>query len=61
MLFFIVVKNVLKHTISYVHSIDLLIWSTIQLKFPFYNLFAMIFFKNVLEGNLTGFGKFRGI
>ena len=55
-------KNILKHTILYVHCVDLLIWSLIQLDFLFYDFFCDLlwFFKTDLGGNLTGFGKFRG-
>jgi hypothetical protein len=31
------IKNVSKHSILYVHYVDLLIWSSTQLDFPFYN------------------------
>ena len=43
MLFFIAVKNVLKHIILYIHSVDLLIWSPIQLNFSFYD-FSVIYY-----------------
>jgi hypothetical protein len=36
-------KNVLKHSILYVHCVDLLIWSLTQLDFPFYD-FSMIYY-----------------
>ena len=36
-------KNILKHTTLYVHCVDLLIWSLIQLDFPFYD-FSMIYY-----------------
>ena len=36
-------KNILKHTILYVHSVDLLIWSLTQLDFPFYD-FSVIYY-----------------
>ena len=41
-------KIVLKHTVLYIHCIDLLMWSPIKLDFSFYD-FSMIyydFFKN---------------
>ena len=41
--FFIAVKNVLKRTILYVHSVDLLIWSPTQLNFLFYNFFVIYY------------------
>ena len=36
-------KNILKHTILYVHCVDLLIWSLTQLDFPFYD-FSVIYY-----------------
>jgi hypothetical protein len=43
MIFFIPVKNVLKHIILYVHCVDLLILSPTQLDFSFYE-FSMIYY-----------------
>ena len=44
-------KNILKHTILYVHCVDLLIWSLKQLDFPFYH-FSVIYydFSKLLQG-----------
>ena len=59
--FFIAVKNILKHTILYVHCVDLLIWSLTQLNFLFYD-FSVIYYdfsKLRFRGNLTDFEKFR--
>ena len=44
-------KNILKHTILYVHCVDLLIWSLTQLDFPFYD-FSVIYydFSKLLQG-----------
>ena len=36
-------KNILKHTILYVHNVDLLIWSPTQLNFSFYD-FSVIYY-----------------
>ena len=36
-------KNILKHTILYVHCVDLLIWSLTQLDFLFYD-FSVIYY-----------------
>ena len=36
-------KNILKYTILYVHSVDILIWSPTQLNFLFYN-FSVIYY-----------------
>ena len=54
-------KNILKHTILYIHYVDLHIWSPTQLDFSFYDfsLIYYIFFETAFEGNLTGLGKFR--
>ena len=46
-------KNVLKHTILYVHCVDLLMWSPTKLDFLFYD-FSVIyydFFKDSVEIN----------
>ena len=56
-------KNILKHTILYIHYVDLLIWSLTQLDFSFYD-FSVIYydvFETALDDNLTGFRKFRGV
>ena len=36
-------KNILKRTILYVHCVDLLIWSLIQLDFLFYDFFVIYY------------------
>ena len=36
-------KNILKHTILYVHCVDLLIWSLTQFDFLFYD-FSVIYY-----------------
>jgi hypothetical protein len=36
-------KNIIKHIILYVHSVDLLIWSIAQLDFSFY-IFSAIYY-----------------
>ena len=36
-------KNILKHTILYIHCVDLLIWSLTQLDFSFYD-FSVIYY-----------------
>ena len=43
MLFFIAVKNILKHIILHVQCVDLLIWNLSQLDFPFYD-FSVIYY-----------------
>jgi len=37
-------KNILKHTILYVHCVDLLIWSLTQLDFFLFYNFSMIYY-----------------
>ena len=37
-------KEILKHTILYVHSVDLLIWSLPKLDFLFYDDFSVIYY-----------------
>jgi hypothetical protein len=44
-------KNKVKHAILYVHLVDLLIWSPIQLDFPFYEFFMICYdFSKMLQG-----------
>jgi hypothetical protein len=48
MLFFVAVKNVLKHTILYVHCVNLSILSPTKLDFPFYDFFIYYDFSKLL-------------
>jgi hypothetical protein len=43
-------KNKVKHDILYVHFVDLLIWSPIQLDFPFYESMICYDFSKMLQG-----------
>ena len=44
-------KKILKHTILYVHCVDLLIWSLTQLDFPFYDFYVIYYdFSKLLLG-----------
>ena len=52
-------KFILKHTILYIHCIDLLMWSPTKLGFLFYNVFYNLlqFFKDSVEINKKGKDK----
>jgi hypothetical protein len=54
-------KNVLKHTILYVHCVDLLIWSPTQLGFPFYDFSAIFYDISKLLGLGFPFYDFSAI
>ena len=56
MFFFIAVKNVLKHTILYVHSLES---KTIEFFILWFFCNLLWFFETALGGNLTSFEKFR--
>jgi hypothetical protein len=54
-------KNVLSHSILYIHCVDLLIWSPTHLDFSILWFFDLLwFFKTASGGKLTDFEKFRG-
>jgi hypothetical protein len=50
MLFSITVKKYTKHTILYVHCVDVLIYNPAQLDFPFYDFSAIYYdFSKLLQ------------